>query len=429
MIQRTQHRRERNKSVRALAVTAAASVFLTACAGQVGDGSEGGAGDGVPAGATNEEFQDALADMPETTLVYQPVAPSQNSKSAPRALEFKERVEEASGGKIEIDLVWGQAVAGFSEIDDALVDGRVDIADTLPKDVPAEYPVYNALVAGSTVPGTSPRAGELAANAAMLEIAWGSDDLIEEFESRDLHVLLPFLADGDQLLMCTESGSSAEELDNRQVRAASEIHNRQVSAIGASPVSLAFTEMYEALQRNTINCALSHGLTASDVGILEIAPNFLYSEEYSIARGPNTVVAGTGFGDLPLAGQQLVYDAMTTVFEHHRATSLEGTAAAAEAARENNGSFEAMDDDLTELLRAQSDEFMNELVADGVVLESFADDINESNEKWLGIVEELGLGDEGGFEDFDEWHDSTEVDLAPYVDRVYEEVMVDNRPE
>lgn len=423
------HRRCTSKSMKALAIAAAAVMVLTSCAGQAGGGSDGGGGESVPVGSSPEDFREALSDMPETTLVYQPVAPSQNSASAPRALEFKENVEEASGGKITIDLVWGQAVAGFSEIDDALVDGRVDIADTLPKDTPAEYPVYNAFVAGTTVPGTTPRAGELATNAAMLELAWESDALIEEFESRGLHVLLPFLADGDQLLMCTEPGSSASDLENRQVRAASEIHNRQVDVLGASPISLEFTEMYEALQRNTVDCALSHGLTGSDVGILEVAPNFLYSEEFSIARGPNSVVAGTGFEELPLAAQQLVYDEMATVFKNHRATSLEGTLAAAEAARENNGSFEPLDAESADRLKAQSEEFIEEQVESGIVPENFAGDIDDSYEKWLGIVEELGLGDEGDFADFDQWHDPSDVDLEEFSNRVYEEAMAEHRPE
>src|SRR5690625_7667381 len=89
--------------------------------------------------------------MPETTLVFQASPPSPDAIAAPRSLEFKKRVEEASGGKIKIDIVWGQAIASHSELDDVLVDGSVDIATIAPIYNTAVYHVNDAFDSGITL--------------------------------------------------------------------------------------------------------------------------------------------------------------------------------------------------------------------------------------------------------------------------------------
>lgn len=366
--------------------------------------------------------------MPETTLVFQPTGASPEVIAAPRALEFKERVEEASGGKIEIELVWGQAVAGYSEVDAALVDGRVDIAATLPIYNPAEYPVNDAFVSGATLAGASPRMGDLAANAAMLEVAWNSEELLEEFESKGLHVLMPFHADGNQLVMCTEPIASKDDWNGRQVRVSSSVQDQQIRALGATSVSLEFPELYEALQRGTIDCAMAHGATATGVGFLDVAPHSSYSEDVAFAPGALSIMAGSDYAALPLAARQLIFDQMATVFEQQRITSLQGSVNVAEQARKNEGSIRELDDSSVEELQVLSQDMINQNIEEGIVAEGFADGIEQSLEKWRGIVEEMGLGDEGDFETIDQWHDADEVNLESFAQRVYDEAMKDHRP-
>ena len=325
----------RSFAVRPLAAFVAGALLLTGCAGQAGGkpGGGEGAGDGVPYGASLDEFKEALSDMPETTLVYQPTESSPNGLAAARALASKENVEEGSGGKIVVDLVWGQAIAGFSELPDALVDGRVDIAYTLPMYQPTEYPVTNAFVTATSLTGSSPREGDLVANAAMLDLAWKSESLIEEFESKGLNVLMPFHADGNVLTMCTDPGVDSSAWKGRQVRIASSAQEDQVKAISGSPVSMEYVETYEGLQRGTIDCTLSAGVVAVGNGFMEIAPHFSYSENASFARGAGAIMAGSSFDQLPLAAQQLIFDQMQVVFEKGREVSLQGNIEAAKAAK------------------------------------------------------------------------------------------------
>ena len=111
----------------AKAVAAVASLALLAgCAGSVGgdgSGSEDSAGEGFAYDASQDEIDAALADLDPVTIKFQPSSMSEKSILAPNGLDVKKAIEERSGGKITVDIVWGQAIAGYDAVDDALADG------------------------------------------------------------------------------------------------------------------------------------------------------------------------------------------------------------------------------------------------------------------------------------------------------------------
>jgi TRAP-type C4-dicarboxylate transport system substrate-binding protein len=414
----------------ALIVTAgAAALTMSACAGGVAESSGADAGTGVEARAEFSAYQEALADMEPVTLTYQPSAQSADGMDGYRDIEFKENVEEASGGKITIDIVYAQAIAGYPEIPDALTDGRIDLAYTLPLYDPSRFPVNSALVAGSALTGASPRAEELAANAAMLDVAWNTPELLEEMETNGIVPLIPFNADGTVFSMCADPGNSAEDWNGRQVRISSAAQEKQLPAMNASPVSLEYLETYEALQRKTVDCTLSAALPAYNVGFLEVAPHISYSEKASFARGAGAIVAGSGYEELPLAARQLIFDQMAEVFKHSRRSNINANAEAAKVALEKGGGFESFDEETEQALVEASNGLAAEQVEAGLVSEGFDQQITDALEKWRGVVEEMGLADEGGFEDLADWHDDEAVDLMPFSERVYEEVMMEHRPQ
>lgn len=126
------------------AAAAAALPALASCAGgsttDTGAGSAGG--EGLPAGVTKEE---SVAAFEPIELYAQAPAP----KCAARDLNtenFLTRIEDWSGGKITFDITYANAVAGATEIDDALADGRLDIDSVLMHYEPSDYPVTNALI-------------------------------------------------------------------------------------------------------------------------------------------------------------------------------------------------------------------------------------------------------------------------------------------
>ncbi|MCX0278120.1 C4-dicarboxylate ABC transporter substrate-binding protein, partial [Nocardia zapadnayensis] len=110
-------------------VLATAMLAVTGCAGSAGAGGGGQTGgEGYEYGASQDEINEAIADLEPVKLTYQVGSPSENSVAGRRSMDFKKAVEEASNGQIELEIIWGMAVAGYPEAVDAVVDGRVDIS-------------------------------------------------------------------------------------------------------------------------------------------------------------------------------------------------------------------------------------------------------------------------------------------------------------
>src|SRR5699024_5324827 len=125
VVQRSLMKRIRSAAVRPATITAmlASLALLAGCAGSVGGsgaGSEASAGEGFAADASQDEIDEALSDLDPVTLKFQPSAMSEKSILAPNGLVVKKAIEERSGGKITVDVVWGQAIASYDDVDDAL---------------------------------------------------------------------------------------------------------------------------------------------------------------------------------------------------------------------------------------------------------------------------------------------------------------------
>ena len=294
----------------------ASLALLAGCAGSVGGSgtdSDTAAGEGFADDASQGEIDEALADLDPVTLKFQPSSMSEKSILAPNGLDVKKAIEERSGGKITVDIVWGQAIASYADVDDALADGRVDLAFTLPSYTPAEYPAFDAIgTAMSTLP-SSPVASDLAANAAGVQAAWETPEVLAEFDDKELVPLIPMLAAGGYSTMCSKPMTSLEDWKGKQLRVGSAAAGKQVTDLGATPVSLSFPETYEALQRGTVDCDLGQlAPNVEEAGTFEVAPNIGVAADAGIARSAGAITAGKKYSELPVAYQQVIFDSMST---------------------------------------------------------------------------------------------------------------------
>ena len=367
--------------------------------------------------------------MEPLTITYQPSAQSAADAAAPRSDTFVENLETLSDGKITVDLVYGQAVAGFDELPNALVDGRVDVAYMLPIYQPDEFPIFQAYVTATTLTGMSPLVDELAANAAFGELAWNDENLLNEFRDAGIEPLNPFNPAGAIFPMCASEQAAIEDWQGSQVRASGIAQTEQLSALDASPVSMEYTEVYEALQRNTVDCTLTATLPAGASGVSEVASNISYTSDVSFARGPGGAYAGSAWDTWPLAVQQLVFDSMKDEFSESRRVDLDGTYIVAESIQANGGSFTEVDDEIQQALSEISEGLVDEEAAAGSLPEGATQSISETVTKWTETVRELGYEDEGGFDDFTEWYEKGDIELFDAIgERYFEEVMLPHRP-
>ncbi|MGO1396901.1 MAG: TRAP transporter substrate-binding protein DctP [Brevibacterium yomogidense] len=388
-----------------------------------------GGGDGFAYGSTQEDVDAALADLEPVTLTYQPGGSSAESVTAANGLAFREYVEERSGGKITLETTWGQAIAPYGELVDALNDGRVDIAYHAAIYFPDEFPTVDAFSKITQYSTPAPLTGEAISAAMMSELAWNSDEHLQTIEDQGLVPLSPLMSSGDYWTACGKPGTTAEDWKGRQIRIAGTAHTELANAIGASPVSMEYGETYEALQRNTVDCTFVQPQVAGATGLLEVAPHVAHFSEQRMTGGATAMhVAGSGFQDLPLAYQQIIFDAEAEHMHGIIQATLDAGHKAVADSSAAGGEFSTMDEEVEEMLVAKQEELVDDLIADGRLPEDIRDTMTELADKWTAIVEELGYTDDGELAEFDEWYEPGSIDFRPLGERVFTEAAEAHRP-
>ncbi|WP_295690506.1 C4-dicarboxylate ABC transporter substrate-binding protein [uncultured Brevibacterium sp.] len=406
------------------AMAAGLTFALSSCAGSAGSGGGGGgdggdAGSGFEYGASQEDVNSAIEGLDPITIKFQPSAASQNSVMAPAGTVFKEIVEERSNGQIEVEITWGQAIAGYAEVHDALADGRLDVAYTLPVYQPTEFPAVNDLGTAMAGLSASPYLGELVANAVGNEIGWGNENVLSQYEEKGLVPLTPLAASGGYYTVCSEPVESADDWQGLQTRIASTAQSAQVQHLGGSPVSMEYVETFEALQRGTVDCTLGQLVPSAEAGIFEVAPNLGYTTTASFSRSPGAYLAGSSFADMPLAYQQIIFDSNALASSGGMEAVIGGNAAAVQQAKDAGGEVTPFADDIQEEISNYSTQLTDEAIGNGQIDENIETIIQDAGEKWAKEFEDLGYTDEGETADFNDWYDESK-DFMDYATASYE---------
>jgi TRAP-type C4-dicarboxylate transport system substrate-binding protein len=413
----------------ATGTAAAAALAMTGCAGSAGSaGASEGGGDGFAYGASQEEIDAVIEDLEPTTLVFQSPAQSPESHTAPSNIAFAEEVEKRSNGKISVDLLYGHPIAGYAEIYDALVDGRVDISYTNPAYDPDKFDGFDDLVSITSSLPESPMVGELVAIASLLELAWTSEEINQDFADQGLVPVVPVHPPGAYFAQCTTPGTSLDDWEGRVVRVGSTVHSGLVQSIGGSPVSMEYVETYEALQRNTIDCTTGAMTPALDGGFFETAPNLQYTGDMAMPRVFGSMLAGSKYDQMPTAYKQIIFDAWQAAFLQSTAYTVNDNKRAVEEANKRGGQVEQFSDEVLELVAGNRQESMDRVVEAGRLGDDIETRMVDTVEKWENTLAELGYEDGGTLTDMDQWFSEEEFDSEPFVSRLYEEVISKHRP-
>src|SRR5690625_4912677 len=295
----------------ASAVLLAAVLSIAGCAGdaQSRTGAVGGQDvAGLPFGSTKEDYIAAFEDLDSITLHAQTPAP-QGSPTGRHMESYLAKVEEWSGGKISFEIGYSNAIADPAEIDEALVDGRLDVAQPLPIYKPSEFPATNALIhAGVFNQGTAVT-GALQSNAWPNELALNTPEIMAEWEKAGLVPLVPIFNSGANALLCSSPHTSLGHMEGTTTSAGGTIQSQQVDALGASPVSVAYTELFESLQRGVVSCTVASQTVSLLGGYLPEAPYMTIDPEAAFADAPGALaVSKSTWDSLPLMAQQLLWD-------------------------------------------------------------------------------------------------------------------------
>jgi len=409
---------------------AIASLVLASCGGTTADGTtDGDAGEGFEYGASQEEVNEVIADLEPVTLTYQPGTSSQNTPSAADALSFIEAVEERSDGKISFEVAWGQSIADHGEIEDALVDGRIDIAFVATIYQPEEYPVADAFSKLTHYSAPSPLVGELVSAAMVSDLAWNSEELLAEYTDQGLVPLSPLTSSGDYYTACSEPGTSLEDWKGRQMRIAGSAHSAITEDLGATGVSMAYNELFEAIQRGTVDCTFTQPRVAGASGIMTTAPYLgIFSDRRMTGSATAGHIAGSSFNSLPLAYQQILFDAEIDHFHGTMVSIMDSALQMVTDTNEANGEITTFEADAEALIQDTQERLVDDMISEGLIDENIRDQMQELEEKWTGIVTELGYEDGGSLANLDEWYEAGSIDFRPLSEVLFEDAALPTAP-
>lgn len=401
-------------SLKVPALLAFTALSVTSCASP-GTNVQNSDVSGFTYNAPQEEVNALLEDLDPVTLRVQPYGASPEDPSASYGLRIKELIEERSAGNITVELVWGNAVATPDEIPAALADGRLDLAWTIPAYAPEEYPATDDLAAATGLLPYSPYVGELVSHAVFTELGWQNQSILDEYENQGLVPIIPFVPAPSHVAVCSDTKTTVDDWQGAQIRVGSTAHNAIMQELGASPVSIDFSETYEALQRGTVDCNLMSSANSAD-GNLEVAPNISFMTETSFPNTGHGYVAGRKFAEIPLPYQQVIYDSVWLAAAEWLETATRGVSMV-EAAKEHGGEIQMLPNELQDVVAKTIEDLVEDATSNGYLDENTPEQINESAERWTEAFDAMGYTDHGDLTDYEDWYDeSTDYDeIARFI--------------
>ena len=209
----------------------------------------------------------AQEEYPSMNLRWAHFAP--NTWGAAQAEQkLAEIVEEKTGGKVKIQFFWSGSLGGASELMELVQAGAVDIGSFVPTYHPAQWPLIgltNSLPMVFWDPITA---------MAVQEYQINNNEYVKEEIANNgvkvlqIHGLEPYR------LQCTSPVKTLEDLKGKRIRSFGDWPPYVLRELGAVPVNVTLTEMYEALQRGTLDCAYNSYENAGFMKLAEVAPYF-----------------------------------------------------------------------------------------------------------------------------------------------------------
>lgn len=185
-----------------------------------------------------------------TTYTYS----SYLSASAPANIgiqAFMDQVQKETKDEIKFNLYGSGTLSTgkttISAIQNGLVDGGMITSVYTPSTLPVNMVLSDLLFFNEDARVTS---------AALADtVLHDCPDCLKEFEKLNIHFLAP-IATSPYYMMCARSFPDGFSPKGLRVRVPGEELGRWIKTIGGAPIAIANSEAYQALQRNTLDCAM-----------------------------------------------------------------------------------------------------------------------------------------------------------------------------
>lgn len=382
---------------------------------------------GFEYGADDAAVQAAIKDLPPIKLRFQTQSSPQGATSQP-VTQYLEEVTRRSGGKITFETVWLTSGAPYTELADALNDGRLDIAVHVPSNQPEVMAVQESTGAATLVADGTSLVSEVATFGMLQELTWGDEDLHRELEEQGLHTLGPDVSPAGYFLSCTSPVTSAGDLEGKLVRIGTKRQREVVESVGAVPMSIPFSDTYEALQRGVLDCSLNSGTAVGVTRLNTAAPYYYFWKDHGPADlSGSSVLYGSTVDELPLPYRQILFDAIPRYYDGQMHAIANTFVSAIKDARIRRGEVETLPADVEATWDEKNREALAGLIEEGHLDADIESRASASYEAWKSQAEQDGIEDKGPVTEMDQWYTQPE-DFSAYAQQVFEKAALPHRP-
>jgi len=206
------------------------------------------------------------AGAQEITVRYaSPSAASDPTQAA--TIWYMDEVEQRTGGRVTFERFLGNALVRDQDIVDAIGDGLIEMAKIYTVSYPGQLPLWQI----GNLPFTHP--SPYVAINVLHELRAQFPELDAEMEA--LNVLpLGIIATGGTEIVSRKPLRSVADLQGLQVRARG-VQALAFTAVGASPASIPWNDVYEALSRGVVDAATNYIMAVGPIRHNEVSDYFI----------------------------------------------------------------------------------------------------------------------------------------------------------
>gem|GEM_PF-816509 len=221
----------------------------------------------TPTQAENTDQAEATATEPAPETIKLTVAdiyPSTHYVPANSLMVWTKRVTELTDNQVVFDIYPSQQMGSSADMLDIMSKGIADVGY-----VP--FPYFNSrmplLTGAGAISGSWKNCST--GNPAVWEVATTSPVLENDFLSNNIRPVLPFANQTFQLLTNKKLVTSLEEIKGLKIRSSGGVMDKIITSLGAIPVQIPVTELYEAMARGTVDGTLISCIAADSNKINE----------------------------------------------------------------------------------------------------------------------------------------------------------------
>jgi TRAP-type transport system periplasmic protein len=207
-------------------------------------------------------------------LIFSHFFPSGHKVNTDVIEPFTTKLEEQTEGRIKTEIYSSSALGDPASQYDMAVTGTADISLSVHGYTPGRFPLVSVM--------ELPFISENATSGS--KTLW---TLYNEFEAlhkehSDSTPLWLFTAEPAQILTAKKPIERLEDMRGLTIRSPSPMGNKIIEALGATPVSMPMSEVYDALQKGVVDGALGPLSTAIDFNLIEVT-NYITIGNFSMS--------------------------------------------------------------------------------------------------------------------------------------------------